>query len=78
MSQAEIIKQEKTKYVVAVWWCREGDYGGSSSYPTMPKALEHCEQLRKLGYDKPGKSEIHIQRQRCAIMKFNHTAKETV
>ncbi len=49
-------------YSVAVWWVSEGSYGGANAALSWADALEQIERLRKLGYDKPGKSEIHVFR----------------
>lgn len=50
--------QAVTKYLTGVYWLAERQYGGMTE--TTKAGIEaEREKLKRLGYDKPGRSEIH-------------------
>ncbi len=64
---SDLLKQTQTEFdydnfQVAIWWVRDGAYGGCKTYPTIEAAQAGAANLVKMGYGKPGQSEIHIWR----------------
>jgi len=52
---------KSTTYQVAVWWPRDGGYGGSTTARSMEAALAEAKALARLGYGYDrGNGEIHI------------------
>jgi len=61
------LKQTQTEFdydnfQVAIWWHRDGAYGGLKTFSSLEAAQSHAADLVKMGYGKPGFSEIHIWR----------------
>lgn len=49
-----------TVILVGVYWFGSGDYGGFTKCSTWEAAEENAAFHRRLGYDKPGISEVRI------------------
>lgn len=56
-------------YSVAVYYFEESGYGGATAASSWKDALAQVESLRKLGYDEPLVSEIHVIRKVVDIWK---------
>lgn len=51
--------QEK-QFKVAVFWPREGSYGGASLFSALDDALRAAKRLCEQGYENRPTSEVHI------------------
>ena len=49
-------------YEVAIWWPKDGAYGGSERARTEEQARALKEQDERLHYNVPGISEVHIRK----------------
>jgi len=57
-----------TRYLTGVYWIADHAYGGMTE-TTRDEAAGEREKMKQLGFDKPGRSEIHTiktTRQRIA------------
>lgn len=64
-----------THFEVAIWWPKEGGYGGLETFKTRPDANAKVDSLKKLGYGSPkptldNKSEIHMRQVSQQIVRI--------
>ena len=62
--------EKRSFYSVAVYWLREGEYGGARPGKTYDDCLHIVGSLERSGYGKKGVSEIHIIQTTKRVWKF--------
>ena len=61
----------REKMMEAVWWPREGAYGGGTLCASRDDALANARKTLALGYGRDDKTEVHIVETRTRVIRVS-------